>query len=138
VSFLLSGISFLALAQIPGVGNPRPNNPGALEPRYFEFLERNSHIIYPALAVLVLVVLVAGIIQAWRTQDMDALDKVEFKRELISELRRTMGGATAEVLGRAVGLEPFRAQRLLEELQKDGIVLSHTNTSRLTVWRIKF
>ncbi|HLL54941.1 MAG TPA: hypothetical protein VK447_15405 [Myxococcaceae bacterium] len=138
MSSLLSGISFLALAQFPGVGNPRPNTPGALEPRYFEFLERNSHIIYPAIAVLVLVLLVAGIIQAWRTQDMDALDKVEFKRELISELRRTMGGATAEVLGRAVGLEPFRAQRLLEELQKDGIVLSHTNTSRLTVWRIKF
>lgn len=134
----LSRFTHVVLAQvsIPGFDR-RPKPPSALEPSYFEFLERNSNIIYPALAVLVLALLVAGIVQAWRTQEMDALDKVKFKREILMELRRTMGGATAEALSRAIGLEPFTTVKLLEDLQKDGIVLSHTNTSRLTTWRIK-
>jgi hypothetical protein len=27
--------------------------------------------------------------------------------------------------------------KLLEELQRDGVLQSHTNTQRLTVWRLK-
>lgn len=129
-------LSHVMLTQVPGLDR-RPGGPSAMEPRYFEILEKNSHIIYPAIAVLVLVLLVAGIIQAWRTQDMDALDKVEFKREILIELRRNMGGIPAETIARAVGLEPFKTVKLLEELQRDGAVHSHTNTSRLTLWRIK-
>jgi hypothetical protein len=104
---------------------------------YIDVLERNNHIIYPALAILVVALLVAGILEAWRTQDLDGLAKVELKREIILELRRQIGGASAEALARAVGLESFKTVRLLEELQRDGIITSHTNTARLTVWRIR-
>ena len=107
------------------------------ETDYLELLERNSHVVYPALAVLVVALLVVGILEAWRSQDLDGLQKVELKREIILELRRQIGGASAETLARAIGLESFKTVKLLEELQRDGIVISHTNTARLTLWRMK-
>lgn len=109
----------------------------ATDPGYFEFLEHNSHIIYPVLGVLVLALIAAGILQAWRSQDLDGLQKAELKREIILELRKQLGGASAEALARTVGMEPFKLVRLLEELQRDGVLLSHTSTQRLTVWRLK-
>ncbi len=107
------------------------------ETDFLEVLERNSHIVYPTLAVLVVVLLILGILEAWRSQDLDGLQKVELKREIILELRRQIGGASAETLAKAIGLESFKTVKLLEEMQHDGIVVSHTNTARLTLWRIK-
>lgn len=133
----------LALAELPNIpGMPgykpdyqRPTN--SASPEYIELLERNTHIIYPVLAVLVLVVLAAGILQAWKTQDLDGLQKAEFKREIILELRKDTLGYTAESLARRVKLEPLKLVRLLEEMQSEGIISSTTNTQRLTTWRLK-
>ncbi len=128
----------MALGQIPIPGRPQPEQPQSVtSPGYLEFLEQNSHIIYPAIGLLVLVLIAAGILQAWKTQDLDGLAKAELKREIILEIRRQMGGVTAEDLSRAVGLEPFRMNRLLEEMQQDGVLISHTNTAHKTVWRVK-
>ena len=110
---------------------------GATTPPYIEMLEQNSHIIYPALAVLVLVLLVAGILQAWKTQDLDGLQKATLKKEIVVHLRQEIAGAPADQLARQVGVAPIKLMRLLEEMQKDGILSSHTNTQRLTIWRLK-
>ncbi len=109
----------------------------AMDPAYFEMLERNTHIIYPALAILVLVLLVAGILQAWRTQDLDGLQKAELKREVILVLRRETHGVEAEMLAREVGMALLKLVKILEELQHDGIVVSVTNTQRKTFWSLK-
>jgi hypothetical protein len=120
-----------ALAQMDGSASPEG-------PNYFDLLERNTHIIYPALGVLALVLIIAGILQAWRSQDLAGLEKAELKRELIIELRRQAGcSASGEQLAKAIGLDAFKTMKLLEELQRDGVLQSHTNTQRLTVWRLK-
>ena len=110
---------------------------GALDPKYFELLEQNTHIVYPALAILVLVLLVAGILQAWRSQDLDGLQKAELKREVILVLRRETHGAPVEALAKEVGLTNLSLVKLLEELLADGIVECFTNTQRLTIWSLK-
>lgn len=110
---------------------------GAMSPAYFELLEKNTHIIYPALAILVLVLLVAGILQAWRTQDLDGLQKAELKREVIIVLRRETHGAEAELLAKEVGMAVLKLVKILEELQRDGIVVAVTNTQRKTFWSLK-
>ncbi|WP_426749345.1 hypothetical protein [Myxococcus sp. Y35] len=109
----------------------------SLSPKYFELLEQNSHIIYPALAVLTLVLIAAGILQAWRTQDLDGLQKNEFKRAIVNELRRNISGMPGDLLAKAVGLDRLKTNRLLEQMQNEGLVVSHTNSQRLTVWRVR-
>lgn len=129
----------VVLGQLPLPGQaPSTTMPSdATNPGYFEFLENHSHIIYPVLGVMVLALLVVGILQAWRTQDLDGLAKAELKREVILELRRQMGGVSAEALSRTMGLDTFKLLKVLEEMQQDGVLTSHTNTQRLTVWRLK-
>ncbi|MFT3838547.1 MAG: hypothetical protein QM723_16335 [Myxococcaceae bacterium] len=129
----------LLLAQIAGMPDivPHQKHSGATSPLYIELLEQNSHIIYPALAILVLVLIVAGILQAWKTQDLDGLQKAELKKEIVVHLRQEIGGAPAEALARRVGVPPIKLMKLLEEMQKDNILSSHTNTDRLTIWRLK-
>ena len=134
----MNALLCLALAQIPMPGDrPYQKPEGATSPKYIEFLESNTHILYPLIAVLVLILLGVGILQAWRAQDLDGLTKAELKREIILELRKNLWGETAEVLSRAVGLEPFKLVKLLEEMQRDGIVASHTDTRRFVLWKLK-
>lgn len=107
------------------------------ETRFLELFEQNGHIVYPVIAVTVIALILWGILSAWRAQDLDGLAKVELKREIILELRKQIGGMSAEALSRSVGLDNFKTVKLLEEMQRDGIILSHTTTSRLTTYRIK-
>ena len=133
LSMVLAQIDFT----LPGEQVEAPRPATATDPKYFEILERNTHIIYPVLGILVLVLIAAGILQAWRTQDLDGLQKAELKRDILQELRKQLAGVSAETLARKLGMEPLKLVRLLEEMQNEGILLSHTNTERLTVWRLK-
>ncbi|MCY1016468.1 hypothetical protein [Pyxidicoccus sp. MSG2] len=123
------------LSQQPASDYAKPDS--SLSPSYFEVLEQNSHIVYPALAVLTLVIIAAGILQAWRTQDLDGLQKNEFKRAIVNELRRNISGMPGDMLAKSVGLDRLKTNRLLEQMQQEGLVVSHTNSQRLTVWRIR-
>ncbi|QDE88627.1 hypothetical protein BHS06_06385 [Myxococcus xanthus] len=109
----------------------------SLSPKYFELLEQNSHIIYPVVAILTLVIIAAGVLQAWRTQDLDGLQKNEFKRAIVNELRRNISGMPGDLLAKSVGLDRLKTNRLLEQMQQEGLVVSHTNSQRLTVWRVR-
>lgn len=105
--------------------------------RWVELLDQNSHIIFPVLAVVVLALLAGGILLAWRSQDLDGVAKAALKEKVVLEIRKELAGVSAEALGRAVGLEPFKLAKLLEELRQDGVLVCHTNTQRLTVWQLK-
>lgn len=120
-----------------GENAPYVRTQGATTAKYFEFLENNTHIIYPLLTVTVLVLIALGVLQAWRTQDLDGVQKAELKRELINQLRRDLHGTTVDAMSKVVGLPPFRLNKLLEEMQKDGILESRTDTRRITTWRLK-
>lgn len=122
--------------KIPGVDDyAKPD--GATSPPYFEWLERNTHIIYPALAVVVVVLIVGGILQSWRTTDIAGVAKAEAKREIVLQLRREVHGMSVERLARMTGLDMMKLVKLLEEMQREGVVTSHTNTQRLTTWVLK-
>ncbi|NMO17548.1 hypothetical protein HPC49_09920 [Pyxidicoccus fallax] len=128
-TLLTSGL----LAQAPNYQKPV----SSVSPGYIELLEQNSHIIYPAVAVLTLLLIAAGILQAWRTQDLDGLQKNEFKRAIVNELRRNISGMPGDMVAKAVGLDRLKTNRLLEQMQQEGLVVSHTNSQRLTVWRVR-
>jgi hypothetical protein len=123
----------LALALIDGYVAPLSST----APRYLELLEENTHIIYPAIAVLVVGLIAVGVIAAWRTEDIDVIQKAEIKREIIREMRRQVDGLTVDQLARHTSLPPLKLVRILEEMQDGGITESRTNTARVTTWRLK-
>src|SRR5688572_27310196 len=110
---------------------------GSTNVPYLELLENNTHIIYPALAIMVVVLIVAGILHAWKSDDLDSAVKAEAKREIVLQLRREMHGMSAERLKRMTGLDMTKLVRLLQEMQEDGILSSHTNSQRQTTWVLK-
>jgi predicted ArsR family transcriptional regulator len=85
----------------------------------------------------VLILIGLGILQAWRSEDMDGLQKAELKREVIRELRREVHGLTADAISKAVGVPSLKLLRVLEEMQRDNILESRTDTARITTWRMK-
>lgn len=112
----------------------KPHSASANE--YLGFLEHNSHVVYPAIAAVVLTLLVIGVIQAWRSTELDGMAKTEFKREIVLTLRRQVAGETVETIARRIGLEPFKTAKLLEEMQRDGILRSHVSSNRLVLWQV--
>jgi hypothetical protein len=104
---------------------------------WLSFLERHTRIIYPALAIGVLALMVVAIIRAWKELDSAGVAKAERKRQILTHLRRQPAGASAEALAKEMGLQSFKVVKLLEEMQDDGLLSSHTNTQRLTLWQLK-
>jgi hypothetical protein len=109
----------------------------SMSPTYFEMLEQNSHILYPALGILTAVLLMAGVLQAWRSQDMDGLTKNEFKRAIVNELRRNLSGLPGDVIARAVGLDRLKTMKLLEQMQQEGMLMSYMSSNQLRMYRVR-
>ncbi|KFE61049.1 hypothetical protein [Hyalangium minutum] len=136
----------LHLVQIDGLpeGMPgRDDSPqyvkpaSSMAPKYFDMLEQNSHIVYPALAGLTLLLVVVGIFQAWKSQDMDGLTKNEFKRAIVNELRRNLSGLPGDMIARAIGLDRLKTVKLLEQMQQEGMVNSYMSSSQMMMWRVR-
>lgn len=133
---LLSG-ALLLLIEIPGQERSYVKPPSSTASRHIEWLENNTQIIYPALALLVVALIAFGVISAWRTEDIDGLQKAELKREIIRQLRRDVYGMTAVKLAQNVGIPGGKMLKLLEEMAEQNIVESRTDTARVTTWRMR-
>lgn len=125
------------LIDMPGEPTPYAKPVGATRVKYIELLENNTHIIYPLIAVVVVAIIAFGVITAWRTEDMDGLQKAELKREIIRELRREIWGMTADALSKNVGIPRLKLLKVLEEMQADNILEARTDTSHVTTWKMK-
>lgn len=125
------------LPDLPGEPPKYVKPVGSAQVKYFEWLENNSHVVYPALAVAVVALIAFGIIGAWRSEDVDGIQKAELKREIIRQLRREVYGLTAVRLATILNVPGGRMLKLLEEMAEEGIVESRTDTSRVTTWRMR-
>lgn len=127
----------LLLLDMPGDPPKYVKPVGSAYVKYFETLENNTHIVYPALAIVMVALIAFGIISAWRTEDTDGLKKAELKREIIRELRREVYGMTVTHLAKNLQIPGGKVLKLLEEMAEDNIVESRTDTARVTTWRMK-
>jgi predicted transcriptional regulator len=104
---------------------------------YLELLERNSHIVYPALAVITLGLVSAGVLQSLRSQKVDGATISRYKQTIVDALRRQPVGLPATALAGELGLDTHKTVRLLEQMQQDGVLDSYTNSQRITLWQVK-
>ncbi len=109
----------------------------SMAPKYIDVLEQNSHIVYPALGVLTLMLVLVGIFQSLKSQDMDGITKDQFKRAIIHELRSNLSGLPGEIIARAIGLDRLKTVRLLEQMQQEGMVTSYMSSNQLMLWRMR-
>jgi hypothetical protein len=102
----------------------------------FVWLERYAPILYPVLAIGTLGLLALGIITAWRSDEISGVVKVEYKREIITLLRREVGGLPVERIARHLKLNVKQTARLIEEMKTDGM-LEPLQRKTGTLWRIR-
>lgn len=96
------------------------------------WIEQHSHILYPLLAVGTVALLVVGILSAWRSDDISGILKVEYKREVITQLRLDPGGVPVNRLAKRLKLSVHRTARILEEMAKDGQIVLDKRRGVLT------
>jgi hypothetical protein len=102
----------------------------------WEFIEQNSRILFPLLAVLLVVLLGAGVMSAWKTPELVGAEKAKLKGEIIRSLRSHIGWMTAQEIGEALDIETHTAATLMEEMKKDGVLVSGTIENRIH-YRVK-
>lgn len=96
------------------------------------WIDQHSHILYPLLAVGTVALLVVGILSAWHSDDISGILKVEYKREIITQLRRDPGGVPVNRLAKTLKLSVHRAAKLVEEMAKDGQIVVEKRKGVLT------
>jgi hypothetical protein len=90
----------------------------------FQFLTQHKQIIYPALALLVLVLLVAAVLNAWKSPEIAGAEKARLKGEIIRFMRKHIGWATAAEVGAGVEVETQIAATLMQEMKDDGLLIT--------------
>jgi hypothetical protein len=100
-----------------------------------QWWEAHGQTLYPILAVASLVVLFAGILQAWRLMGgIDSSEKIELKRTILVVVRRYPEGASTERLAQETGIETGQMAKVLADMQESGWVAARANAKGQTVW----
>lgn len=103
---------------------------------YIEALERNTHIAYPALLVLVVLLIGLGIVQAIRSEGLSAVTKAEIRRRVLHALRRNAAGLTAKELARLLALPTHKVGKLLEEMSEEELIEQSADEEGFATWQI--
>jgi hypothetical protein len=103
---------------------------------FFEFLESHSYVLYPALAVGVLVLMLMGFVVAWRRDDLDIDTRIKYKREIVNQLRRKLAGMTSDDIADLLNAQPRKLLPLLTEMQEEGTLATRTRKDQ-SFWVLK-
>lgn len=106
-------------------------------PDWMSHLEQLLRPWFPALAALAILLVLGGVINAWRAQSSETQKARTLGRQVLRALRRQPAGATADSLARELQVAPHRLAGLLEELQRKRRISSHTTSDRRTMWVIR-
>ncbi len=97
----------------------------------WDFIEQNSRILLPLLALLMVVLLVASVINAWKTPEIAGAEKARLKGEIIRTLRSHIGWMTAQEVAEKLDIETHTAASLMDEMKRDGVLVSGTIESHI-------
>lgn len=101
------------------------------------WLEQNSAVLYPLFAIGTIALLVMGIFMAWRSDEVSGVLKVEYKREIITILRREPGGVNVAALAKELKLTVHKTAKIVEEMVNDRQVLAQAHKG-VTHVRLRF
>jgi hypothetical protein len=113
VTPLISSLALLAAPRGPPDGGPH---------QLWEWIEAHSSIVYPALAVLIIGLIVGALLASWKSDELNAESRGKLKMEILALIRRRVSGVSAETVAAAVQIDLMLAARLLAELDEEGLV----------------
>ena len=100
------------------------------------WIERHATALYPLLALGTIALVAFGILAAYRSNEVTGILKVEYKRDIITLLRKEVGGATVDQMSRELNLDLLRTATIVEEMERDGLVFKN-GARRPFVFRLK-
>ena len=74
--------------------------------------------------MLVIVLLGASIVSAWRSPKVEGVERARLKGEVIRAMRQNIGWITAGELAEILKTDPHAMAKLLEEMKEDGVLVS--------------
>lgn len=101
------------------------------------WMEQNTHILYPVFAIGTVALLVLGIFLSWRSDEISGVLKVEYKREILTILRREPGGVSVAHLSKELKLGLHKTAKIVEEMVTDRQVHAQAHKG-VTHVRLRF
>jgi len=90
-------------------------------------------VLHLLLGIGVIALLAIGIYTAWKSDEIAGNLKVEYKREIITILRRVPGGVGVAALAKELKLSIPKTARLLEEMVADRHIVDFEHKGRTHV-----
>jgi len=100
------------------------------------WVEQNLSTLVPVIAIGTIAAVVLGIVMSLRNTEMSGLQKAEYKKLIVSLLRREVKGTSLDKIAKELKLGTTDTRKLLLWLQEDNIVEEVKEKKGLT-WRLK-
>lgn len=92
----------------------------------WEWIEANGSITYPAVAVVVIGLMVWALLAGFRTDRLNAEQRGALKMRIVQLMRRRVSGVSAEAVSAELQIDLLVAARLLAELAEEGLIDAST------------
>lgn len=112
----------IANALLLAAPRTRGSEPGPHQ--LWEWIEAHASFVYPALAILIIGLIVGALLATWKSDDLDAEARGKLKMKIVQLVRRRVSGISAEQVAAEMQIDIMRAARLLGELDEEGLVSS--------------
>jgi hypothetical protein len=103
----------------------------------WEWVEAHGAIVYPAIAAVVIGLLVFSVLRGWKAVELTAAEKRKLKEDVLRLMRKLPAGVSAETVARELDVDVFHAATVLHEMENDGVIQESTMTSGVTAYRLK-
>lgn len=102
------------------------------------WIEDNGALVYPAVAVVIIGLIVATLLASFRSDDMNADQKGQLKMKIMQVMRRRISGVSAEAIAAELQVDLLVAGKLLTELDTEGLIAaSGKSASGPVMYRIR-
>ncbi len=88
----------------------------------WEWIERHASFVYPAIAILIVGLIVGALLASWKADDVTAEKRGELKMRIMQIMRRRISGVAADTIAAELQIDLMLAARLLTELDQEGLV----------------
>jgi hypothetical protein len=103
----------------------------------WEWVEAHGAIVFPAIAAVVIGLLVFSVLRGWKAVELSAEEKRRLKADIMRLMRKLPAGVSAEAVAKEFAVDVFHAATLLREMEDEGLIQESTMTSGVSAYRLK-